>query len=325
MSFAVNGTTGITFNDNTNMATAASLGPRNRIINGNMAIDQRNAGASQTITAGTFPYTVDRWFATSTGANVTGQRISGSNSNTYRYQFTGASGVSLIAFTQRIESYNIADLAGNTVTLSLDLANSILTTVNWQATYPSAQDNYTSSTTFATGSFTVSSTVTRYNVQISLPSNAANGLQIQLYVGAQTSGTWQIGNVQLEAGSVATPYQFNTYSDQLAQCQRYCYVMYGTFLATGAWSASTAAFYSGQFPVTMRTTPTLALSAAASSYSTYLVGPATYLSLTGLSLNGVTGAEWWLLTASFASGGQGQGQTTYLNSNGNTLQFSAEL
>ena len=51
MSFAVNGTTGITFNDNTNMGTAASLGPRNRIINGNILIDQRNNG-TDTFTAG---------------------------------------------------------------------------------------------------------------------------------------------------------------------------------------------------------------------------------------------------------------------------------
>ena len=61
MSFAVNGTTGITFNDNTNMGTAASLGPRNRIINGNMAIDQRYAG---TATANTInSYVIDRWEA----------------------------------------------------------------------------------------------------------------------------------------------------------------------------------------------------------------------------------------------------------------------
>ena len=46
----------------------------NRIINGAMNIDQRNAGASQTITAAAaLAYTVDRWYAYCTGANVTGQ------------------------------------------------------------------------------------------------------------------------------------------------------------------------------------------------------------------------------------------------------------
>lgn len=47
----------------------AEFGMRNRIINGNMSIDQRNAGASVTIGATTSQYTIDRWFAQSFAAN----------------------------------------------------------------------------------------------------------------------------------------------------------------------------------------------------------------------------------------------------------------
>ena len=55
---------------------AQYTGFKNRIINGGMKIDQRNAGASQTITAAAaLAYTVDRWYAYCTGANVTGQRV----------------------------------------------------------------------------------------------------------------------------------------------------------------------------------------------------------------------------------------------------------
>jgi len=51
---------------------------KNRIINGAMAIDQRNSGAAQTITAAAaLAYTVNRWYAYCTGANVTGQRVAG--------------------------------------------------------------------------------------------------------------------------------------------------------------------------------------------------------------------------------------------------------
>jgi hypothetical protein len=46
MSLALNGTNGVTYNDGT-LQSSAPVG-RNRIINGNMTIDQRNAGASVT-------------------------------------------------------------------------------------------------------------------------------------------------------------------------------------------------------------------------------------------------------------------------------------
>ena len=104
-------------------ATLASInggpisGARNRIINGGMAADQRNAGASQTFTAAAaLSYSVDRWYSYCTGANVTGQRITGATAGQYRYQFTGAASVTAIGFGQRIEQLNSADLAGITAT-----------------------------------------------------------------------------------------------------------------------------------------------------------------------------------------------------------------
>ena len=236
---------------------------RNRIINGNMATDQRNAGAAQTITAGAaLAYSVDRWYAYCTGANVTGQQVAGATANQYRYRFTGAASVTAIGFAQRIEAINSADLAGTTATLSVDLANSLLTTVTWTAYYANTTDTFgtlasPTVTSIATGTFTVTSTVTRYNAQISIPSAATTGLQILFTVGAQTSGTWTIGNVQLEPGSVATPYERQIYSDQLAQCQRYYYqttpsfgTLYGFANVTG-WVGSLV-----KLPITMRVTPT---------------------------------------------------------------------
>jgi len=207
-----------------NTPTSSGL---NRLINGDLATDQRNSGAAQTIIAGAaLAYTVDRFYAYCTGANVTGQQIAGATPNQYRYQFTGAASVTAINFAQRIEAFNSADLAGTTATFSVDLANSLLTTVTWTAYYANTTNTFgtlasPNVTSIATGTFTVTSTVTRYNVQIAIPSAAYTGLQIVLSVGAQTSGTWTIGNLQLESGSVMTPFQRIIYSDQLAQCQRY--------------------------------------------------------------------------------------------------------
>lgn len=202
-------------------------GTRNRIINGDMRIDQRNAGASQTITAGAaLAYTVDRFYAYCTGANVTGQRVQGASVGQFRYQFTGASSVTAIGFGQRIEQLNSADLAGTTATLSVDLANSLLTTVTWTAFYANTADTFgtlasPTRTQIATGTFTVNSTITRYSTQISIPAAATTGIEIVFTVGAQTSGTWTIGGVQLEPGTVATPFERRSYGQELVLCQRY--------------------------------------------------------------------------------------------------------
>jgi len=64
---------------------------RNVFINGGFSVDQRNSGASQTITAGAaLAYTVDRWYAYCTGANITGARVAGTAPSQYYYRFTGA-------------------------------------------------------------------------------------------------------------------------------------------------------------------------------------------------------------------------------------------
>ena len=185
-----------------------------------MAVDQRNSGNSQSIAPG-IVYTVDRWICGVEGGTVTGQRVQGATVGQFRYQFTGASSVTRIGFGQRIEQLNSADLAGTTVTLSLDLANSLLTTVTWTASYANTADNFSALTTIATGTFTVSGTLTRYSTNINIPVAATTGIQIYLTVDNQTSGTWTIGNVQLETGIIATPFERRSYGQELALCQRY--------------------------------------------------------------------------------------------------------
>jgi hypothetical protein len=269
-----NGTTGITLDTNQNSTFAgtvkmASSFLRNRLINGAMQIAQRTTSA--TVTAGTGVPTastgypcVDRWFVYSTGANVTAAQVAGSGNNKNLLQITGAASVTAVGVGQRIEQLNSYDLAGQTCTLSVYMANSVLTTVTWTASYANTADTFgtigtPSKTQIATGTFTVSSSLTQYTTNISIPSAATTGIEILFTVGAQTSGTWTIGLAQFELGSIATPFERRLYGQELALCQRYCYVIpkntymgttgqcYGVNVAQGAIS----------MPVSMRSSPTL--------------------------------------------------------------------
>ena len=213
-------------------ASSMNNGPlagfRNVIINGGMGIDQRNDGAAQTIVNNAaIALCVDRWYAFCAGANVTAQRIQGAQPGLFRMRFTGAASVTNITFGQRIERFNCSQLADSTARLSVDLGNSLLTSVTWTAFYATGGNNSFGSRTvptrtqIATGTFTVTSTVTRYSAAISIPAAAVTGIEIVFSVGAQTSGTWSIGDVQLEQGPVATPFERRLVNTELFLCERY--------------------------------------------------------------------------------------------------------
>jgi hypothetical protein len=277
MTMVIDGSVGITFPDSSIQTIAGGYGFKNRFINGSVSIDQRNAGASQTFTAGgALAYSVDRWYGYCTGANISGQQIAGAyTSSQYRYQFTGAASVTAIGFGQRIEAKNCFDLANTTATLSCYISNSLLTTVTWTAYYATSTDSFgtlasPTRTQISTGTFTVTSTRTQYSASISVPSAATTGIEIVFTVGSQTSGTWIIDSVQLEKGSTATSFDYRPYGTELVLCQRYYHKSYpqGTVPADSAAGAAYGmgasvvadanSVYSPSipYPVCMRATPT---------------------------------------------------------------------
>jgi hypothetical protein len=250
-------------------AAMASSFLRNRLINGNMYIAQR--ATSATVTAGTGVPTastgypcVDRFFVYSTGANVTAAQVSGAGANRNLLRITGAASVTAVGIGQRIEALNSYDLAGQTCTLSVDLANSLLTTVTWTASYATTADTFgtigtPTKTQIATGTFTITSTLTRYSVNIAVPAAATTGVEILFTVGAQTSGTWDVGNVQFEPGTVATPFERRQYGQELSLCQRY-YAQQSASLLNRAYNYGASTFDVWHFvslPVTMRAIPTV--------------------------------------------------------------------
>jgi len=86
-----------------------------------------------------------------------------------------------------------------------------------------------------------------------------------------TSNNFYITGVQLEVGSVATPFEHRSRVENLARCQRYCVLKggaNGTYdaMATGAVWNSTVAFVPYFLPVEMRDTPSLTLVGSLSDF-----------------------------------------------------------
>jgi hypothetical protein len=135
----LDGSNGVTFNDASLQGAAASpFGLKNRIINGAMVIDQRNAGASVTPT--NLQYTIDRWAANlSQASKFTIQQNAGSVTppagfNNY-LGITSSSAYSVLAgdyfgIYQVIEGFNTSDLdfgksTAKTITLSFWVRSSL--------------------------------------------------------------------------------------------------------------------------------------------------------------------------------------------------------
>jgi len=236
---------------------------KNIIINGNMAMDIRNLGASHTIVAASgWQYVgVDRMRVYCAGANLTGQRVAGADPLQYLYQITGAASASGVAFGQAIAAYNIAPYIGKVVTLSILISGSALTSFDWYLAYPGAADDLTSPTTISTGTLVISSTLTRFTVTFTVPANCDKGLFIYFYKSvAFTSGTLKFGEFQLEEGSSFTAFEKVPYEVEITRCEHYA--RWGPLdLQFYAVGASYTHEHSFSFP-RMRVTPTVGANVA---------------------------------------------------------------
>jgi hypothetical protein len=135
----LDGSNGVTFNDASLQGAAASpFTLKNRIINGAMEIDQRNAGASVTVTTG--DYTLDRWaaLATATSKYSVQQNAAAVTPPAGFINYLGVTSLSAYSISssdafwlaQRVEGLNVADLAwgtanAQTVTLSFWVRSSL--------------------------------------------------------------------------------------------------------------------------------------------------------------------------------------------------------
>lgn len=204
------------------------------------------------------------------------------------------------------------------------------------------------------GKIQISTSWNRYSITGSIQSilNKTIGLndflRLELYVSAGTdwstqasslgfqNNTFDIWGIQIESGSLSTAYMTNTANQQqeLAACQRYYYTLpynynaeranpYTDFLIMNTADQTSWARGVVQFPVTMRTSPTLQAPTAANYY---ILGSAGVLSVTSISIDNMTNASMAVVNAYRT--GMSTGTTYFLRFAGNVtdyLRFSAEL
>jgi hypothetical protein len=229
-------------------------GTRSRIINGAMQIDQRNGGASISSGVGAVTYTVDRWYVFATTAAVSAQRVTSSNTAfTNALRITGGASNAGVSVGQRIEVQNSYDMAGKTVTLSFYAASSASVTLTWKTYYAGAANDFTTKTQSNTGTQSTNSTLTKYSATFTLSSSATTGVAVEFSVASLTSGSIDITGVQLELGSVATPFERRNYEQEFGLCQRYYHVN-GSFRFRG-YSSSGVISGNVFYPRAMRAVP----------------------------------------------------------------------
>ena len=253
-----NSVAALTVNSN-NISAVNSLGFRNRIINGDMRIDQRNAGASVTVTDA---YITDRWeVRENTDGAVTAQQVSDAPSgfiNSLKITTTTADASlttdQILRVTQPIEGLNISDFAFGTasasaVTLSFWVKSSLTGTyagvyanstsnrsyvftyvINSANTWEQKSVAITGDTTGTWVTTNARGAVATFSLGAASSYNGTAGVwtaaDVRSVSGAVSvigtlSATWQITGVQLEAGTVATPFERRDYGRELIMCQRY--------------------------------------------------------------------------------------------------------
>jgi len=275
-------------------------GFRNRIINGAMDIDQRNAGASTTPVDA---YTLDRWeVREDTDGAVTCQQVTDAPvnfRNSMRITVTSTdsslTGTQRLFVRQPIEGNNVEDLNWGTanarpISLSFWVKSSVT------GTYGVSFGNSGNSRNYVT-TYTINVANTWEYKTLTIPGDTSgtwltdNGMGLGLFFAlamgpdyststvnawqagirfsasgatsliATSGATWQVTGVQVEVGSVPTPFERRPIGLELALCQRYYEVIpCGNESLLGAYTTGNGSRFNISaipFAVEKRATPTM--------------------------------------------------------------------
>ena len=221
-------------------------GRRNLIINGNFDVWQRGTS----FTADNV-YTADRWKSAdgsggspartlSRQAFTLGQTdVPGEPTYYTRHAQTAAATNSDSNLAQKIEDVRTG--AAQTVTLSFwAKADATLNIrLRWRQNFGSSGSS-TVNTNIA-DAFTIGTSWAKYTYTQTLPSISGktisggdDHLEVQLEFTDSGTFTFDIAQVQLETGTVATPFEHRSYGEELALCQRYYEKSYSSGTAPGS-------------------------------------------------------------------------------------------
>jgi hypothetical protein len=285
---------GLTFSDSSNQAAAASpYVLKNRLINGGMDIWQRATSFtnSGTTTSSASYSTADRFQAFRVGG-VNGlnpsQQTSGAPSGFKYYmrlqRASGDTSTNAIYMAQSIETVNMLDMAGKSITLQFlarvgsnfsASASGIIATIFYgTGTDGSIATGFTSQANVATTTVTGTTSWQTFTLTGTVPSNATQlGIAI-IYNPTGTAGAndyLDVVGLQLEIGSTATPFERRFYGQELTLCQRYYETSYPSTVTPGTFgyvgpaevSARTTSngfcFYTVPYSVQKRATPSISL------------------------------------------------------------------
>lgn len=267
--------------DGVTWAGPSNMAGRNAVLNSNFSVWQRGTSIS---VGATFPYTADRWQAVRAGV-VAGMTVSrqatGDTTNLPNIQYcarlqrdSGNTSTASLSIFNAFESVNSIPLAGKAVTLSFYARaganysggglSAILQTGTGTDQNP-ITSVYTGSAFPIAPTATLTTTWQRFSATATLSSSLT---EMNIYFSWTPTGTAgandyvEVTGVQLEVGSVATPYAPNgaTYQAELAACQRYYFrTSGGVSQAThglGIATSTTNIRFPINLPVTMRANAT---------------------------------------------------------------------
>jgi len=258
---------------NTVITPLGNAAGKNKVINGDFGIWQRGTTFTSPASGA---YTSDRWLFENNGtgtATITREAftpgaapVAGYESSFFLRLATTAVGTSTTYdITQRIE--NVTTFANQTVTFSFFAKADSARTVT-----PIFAQNFGSGgsgAVFITGSaITLTTSWARYTQTLTIPSisgktiGASNFLRVFLRSVPAASSVIDYWGWQVEAGSIATPFQTatGTIQGELAACQRYYYRTNinsgGAVVSIALANGTTTAFPALNLPTTMRVKPT---------------------------------------------------------------------
>jgi hypothetical protein len=313
---------------------------RNRIINGAMEIAQRATTATGAYTSVYVYASVDRWPVYSPNSSTTQAQSTDAPTgfrNSFRIQRPASNtGTGPLLLAQAIESVNCYDLSGQTATLSFWAkrgANYSGGALGVSAVTGTVADQGIASVGAWTGrqtpistSFAITTTWTRYTVTGTFGSGVLEAAVEFSWSGSGTAGaddSVYISGVQLEAGSITTPFERRQFGQELQLCQRY-YEQYGpgyrVNLGTTANMGSTQTVGALKWLVPKRVAPTVGI---AGSWRT--LGGNQGFSVT-LSIGEIV-SEGSNITGTVGSG-YTQGQANFIQSDDTAtgvVRVSAEL